>query len=216
MDLTDPVESNSYAISYRLLGSRPAALAAAQIASERVRRRFDEEGGLDVGTVAVENWLPMLVDFTVEQSVQPDVYGDLDDREVDQAGLREALRRRLVRASRIERVVGALVHLAGYRIAQVSSMLDMDEQRVRTAARVLAPPPGIDYRSLGDPRLIGESTAPRPPRVRRPSRSTLLVGALLLVLVVLALQCQGPRPTLVEDGASAGSPEPASSIHTIN
>lgn len=205
MVLTDPIESNSYSISYRLLGSRPAALAAAQVASERVRRRFDEEGGLDVTQIDAEHWLPMLVDFTVEQSVQPEIYGDLDGERIDQAGLRQALRRRLVRASRVERVCGALVHLAGYDTADVAQMLAMDDDRVRNAARVLSPPPGIDYRTLGDPELVG----PPPTDVRRslpiPRRSTIAVVVVIVALVILALQCHGPRPTLLDEGAAPGA-----------
>lgn len=201
MDLNDPIESNSYAISYRLLGSRPAAYAAAQMAAERVRRRFDEEGGLDVTQVDVEHWLPMLVDFTVEASVQPQIYGDLEERPVDQAGLRQALRRRLVRASRVERVVGALVHLAGYDITDVSQMLSMDVERVRTAARILAPPPGIDYRTLGDPQLIGDTPVAQTRSIPVPRRSTVIIAAMILAVVIMALQCQGPRPTLVDEGA---------------
>lgn len=213
MDMTDPIESNAYAISYRLLGSRPAALAAAQIAAEKVRRRFDEEGGLDVSTVDAQHWLPMLIDYTVERSVDPDVYGDPGERVVDHAGLRSALRRRLVRASRMDRVVGSLVHLAGYSIADVASMLDMEETRVRVAARVIAPPPGVDYRDLGDPRFVGPGTELSRARSRRPSRSTIIITMILAVVVTIAVRCQGPRPTLVDEGAA---PHASSIAHVIN
>lgn len=211
--MTDPIESNAYAISYRLLGSRPAALAAAQIAAERVRRRFDEEGGLDVDQVEPQHWMPMLVDYTVERSVEPDVYGDLGERDIDHAGLRSALRRRLVRASRVERVVGALVHLAGYEIVDVASMLDMDEARVRNAARVIAPPPGVDYRYLGDPQLVGDRAEDTTSSRRLPSRSTILMAVLVAVAVLIAVRCQGPRPSLVEQGSAVW---PSAVVRPIN
>lgn len=205
MDLSDPIESNSYAISYRLLGSRPAALAAAHIAAERVRQRFDEEGGLDVVQIDAKNWLPMLVDFTVEASVKPEMYGDGDVASIDSAGLREALRRRLVRANRMERVIGALVHLGGYGIDDVAAMLVMDPRRVEVASHVLSPPPGIDYRSLGDPRLVGAAPVAPQRRSIRPRRSTVIVATVLAILIVLAVQCQGPRPSLVDNGAAANT-----------
>lgn len=201
--MSDLIESNSYAVAYRLLGSRPAAQAAAGIASERVRQRFDSTGGLDATVVAPEIWLPMLIDFTVEASVDPDNYGEVNAPVDEFSGLREALRRRLVRASRLERVVGALVHLSGYRTSEVSDMLAMDEERVRTAARVLAPPPGIDYRELGDPELIGPLRRRVTRHVPIPYPSTIAVAVLLVILVLLATQCRGARPTLVEEGLRA-------------
>lgn len=199
--MNDPVESNSYAVAYRLLGVRQPALVVAATAADRLTHRLDTEGGLRIDDVPTEVWLPMLIDFTVEQSVRNDALQVSQRSDDEFAGLREALRRRLVRASRVERVVGALVHLCGYPVEQVAGMLRMDPQSVVSSARVLSPPPGIDYRDLGDPELIGRPSGHERNKVPVPYPSTIAVAAILLILILLATRCHGPRPALVEEGS---------------
>lgn len=196
------LESNSYAVAYRLLGVRGAALGVAAIAAERVRERFDSGGGLDVDAVRAEVWLPMLIDYTVDESVRSNVLAGTAETDDSSAGLREALRRRLVRASRGERVVGALVHLAGYPPAQVATMLRMDEAQVDRFSSILAPPPGIDYRLLGDPELIGSAPTHEPTMsFPLPYPSTIAVAVVILIIVLVATQCHGQRPSIVENGS---------------
>lgn len=205
--MTDPLESNAYAVAYRLLGSAAAAHAVANSAAARVRERFAAGGGLDPDVVASEVWLPMLIDFTIALTVRQEVAAALDGERDEFAGLREALRRRLVRASRQERVVSALVHLCGYSEQMVAGMLHSTEPAVRNAARILDPPPGIDYRDLGDPDLVGRPHAPADSRLPIPYPSTIAVAAVLLLLVIVATRCRGPRPTLVDEG-SLRAPNP--------
>src|SRR5699024_9509753 len=85
--LTDrALEANAYAISYRLLGDRPAAAAVAGIAAERLRQN---------GQASAPDWLCHLALYTLDQTVAPgvpDVPGVDEDRF---ASLRLALRRRL-------------------------------------------------------------------------------------------------------------------------
>lgn len=199
--MIDPLESNSYAVAYRLLGSQAGARSVASTAAQRVRNRFGAEQETDISSAPAEIWLPMLIDFTIDQSVRIDGNAHGDTRNDEFSGLREAMRRRLVRASRQERVISALVHLCGYPESAVASMLKMSPAAVRTASIILDPPPGIDYRKLGDPELIGQSGDLSNVRIRMPLPSTVLVAAILLVVVLFATRCTGPRPTLVDEGS---------------
>lgn len=210
--MTDPLESNSYAVAYRLLGSQAAAWAVASTAAQRVRSRFGADQEADISNAPVEVWLPMLIDFTIDQSVRIDGNAHGDTSHDEFLGLREAMRRRLVRASRQERVVSALVHLCGYPESTVASMLKMSPDAVRTASIILDPPPGIDYRKLGDPDLIGQSRDLSNVRVQMPLPSTVLVAAILLIVILFATRCTGPRPTLVDEG-SLGGPVQTHMVH---
>jgi hypothetical protein len=132
------------------------------------------------------------------------------------AGLRSALRRRLTRATPEERVAGALVHLAGYPPGLVAGVLGRSEHDTVALAGVLAPPPGIVYRDLGDPELTQAPSGTGPARpgrfARRPRWSTIVAIVLVITAVVLATQMTGPRPTLgppVEEGGAATFAPPA-------
>jgi len=189
-------ERNAYAIAFRLLGDRAAAAAVAGIAAERLRQS---------GHAGTGEWLRYLTLYTVEQTVGPGVppiHADADRY----ASMRAALRRRLARAQPDERVAGGLLHLAGYPEDFVANVLGRSPDEVRSLARVLAPPPGLAYRELGDPALTGAQVArPDSPRGWRPRWTTVAVGLLLVVLVVAATRMTGPRPTLgppVEEGSA--------------
>ncbi|MDQ2677370.1 MAG: hypothetical protein M3Y51_01400 [Actinomycetota bacterium] len=126
------------------------------------------------------------------------------------AGLRAALRRRLVNVTPDERVAGALVHLAGYPADFVAEVLGTTPQAALSAAAVLAPPPGVDYRELGEPALTG--TEPHrgnrrgSSRMRRPHWTTIAAVAVVAAAVIAATQVTGPRPTLgppLEEGGAA-------------
>lgn len=191
-----PLESNAYAVSYRLLGDRPAALAVAGIAAERLRQ---------LGDPLPTDWMAKLIEFTVTQTIGPSPIEHLNTEADEYWSIRTALRRRLEHAKTDERVVGALVHLSGYSIESVSSMTDIPVDEVQSLARVLAPPPGVHYRDLGDPELTGGPTSQRTPqgRFRRPHWTTIVVLVVLALLVLYATQVTGPRPSLVEEGGMA-------------
>ena len=65
------LETNAYAISYRLLGDRPAARAVAGISAERLRQ---------VGGMTRPDWMYLLVEFTLDQTVEPGVHGGAAQR----------------------------------------------------------------------------------------------------------------------------------------
>ncbi|MEI2637857.1 MAG: hypothetical protein V9F03_02485 [Microthrixaceae bacterium] len=202
--MSDPIVSNAYAVAFRLVGVESIAHDVALAASQRVRDRFQTGGGVDLDSVAIDMWLPMLIDYAVDESVRrtprPE---DIEEfRYPDQhSSMREALRRRLVRASRQERVIGALVHLSGYSIDDVAEMLKLDPPLVAMAAKVIAPPPGFDYRRLGDPQLIGTDHLAGRPTLRLPATSTIAAAIAILIVVLAATMCHGPRPSLVEEGS---------------
>lgn len=183
------LETNAYAISYRLLGDRPAARAVAGISAERLR---------GVGGMSRPDWIYLLVEYTLDQTVEPGVLA-VDPKDDDPyTGLRTALRRRLERAAPDERVAASLLHLAGYPVDFVASVIHRDPATTTRLAGILAPPPGVDYRDLGDPEL----TRRHPPRVesrrrrRRPNWTTLAAVAGVIAVVLAATQITGPRPTL--------------------
>lgn len=182
------VNANAYAIAYRLLGDRAAAQAAIGIALQRV----DAAGGLDR-----TDWLAVLASSTVEQSVGVAATG-IRPSEPDSAqeGLRSALRRRLASASNDERTAAALHHLAGYSIDQVAAFMGRTPADVARLAGVIAPPPGVSYRDLGDPILIGGSATDDPRRRVRVSVSTALTALVVIALAIGASRCVGPRPSL--------------------
>ena len=94
------LETNAYAISYRLLGDRPAARAVAGISAERLRQ---------VGGMTRPDWMYLLVEFTLDQTVEPGVLAVSPNDDDPYTGLRTALRRRLERAAPDERVAGSLI-----------------------------------------------------------------------------------------------------------
>ena len=205
-----PLEANAYAVTYRLLGDVAEARAAAGVATARL-----EHGAHDPN----RHWLYTLTDLAVAASVgvadgrsgAPDAdasggratghgaagHGATDD---PSAGLRAALRRRLVNATPDERVAGALVHLAGYPPEFVADVLATTPESAVRAAAVLAPPPGVDYRDLGDPSLTGSAPSRRSgrggSRMRRPHWTTIAAVAVVAAAVIAATQVTGPRPTL--------------------
>ncbi|CAN5532333.1 hypothetical protein BH10ACT3_BH10ACT3_06500 [soil metagenome] len=194
------LESNAYAVAYRLLGDRPAARAVAGIATQRLRQATDPDRS---GQPLPEDWLALLTTFTVEQTVGPAGLGIIDEASDPNASLRAALRRRLERATPEERVAGALVHLAGYPVDFVASVLGTTPEEARSLAGVLAPPPGVAYRDLGDPELTGGTAGhePRSRRRRRPHWTTIVAVIVLCLALFYATQVTGPRPTLVEEGS---------------
>ena len=194
------LEANAYAISYRLLGDRGAAAAVAGIAAERLRQDQLTDR---------PDWLCHLALFTLEQTGDPGalrVGADDTDR---YASIRAALRRRLARATPRERIAGSLVHLAGYPARFVGELLGCSEAEALEQARILAPPPGVAYRELGDPHLTHADGSPgpgaRPARRRRPHWVTVVVIVAVLASVIAATQLTGPRPTLgpPEEGSTA-------------
>ncbi len=151
------------------------------------------------------DWMARLIEFTIVQTVGPSPIEHLDPESDEHSSMRAALRRRLEHATTQERVVGALVHLAGYSIESVSEMTGIPTSEVQSLARVLSPPPGVHYRDLGDPELTGGPTrrSSRSPRFRRPHWTTIVVVIVLALLVLYATQVTGPRPSLVEEGGMA-------------
>ncbi|MEZ5310710.1 MAG: hypothetical protein R2735_09000 [Microthrixaceae bacterium] len=201
--MSDPIVSNAYAVAFRLVGVESIAHDVALAASQRVRDRFQTGGGVDLDSVAIDMWLPMLIDYAVDESVRrtprPE---DIEEfRYPDQhSSMREALRRRLVRASRQERVIGALVHLSGYSIDDVAEMLKLDPPS-GNGSQGDRPSPGFDYRRLGDPQLIGTDHLAGRPTLRLPATSTIAAAIAILIVVLAATMCHGPRPSLVEEGS---------------
>lgn len=199
-ELDRTLERNAYAIAYRLLGDRPAAGAVAGIAAERLRQS---------GRADAPDWLANLTLFAIDQAVGG-VVPAVEAGDDPHASLRAALRRRLARAEPDERIAGALVHLAGYPPDFVASVTGRSPDEVRRLAGVLAPPPGIAYRDLGDPELTGAPPQePAPPRRRRPHWTTVAVLVLIVALVVAATRMTGPRPTLGPPVEEGGAP-----VHT--
>lgn len=198
------LETNAYAISYRLLGDRPAGRAVAGIAAERLRQ---------VGGMSRPDWMYLLVEFTLNQTIEPGALAIAPNADDPYTGLRTALRRRLERAAPDERVAGALLHLGGYPIEFVASVVNRSIEQTVALAGVLAPPPGIDYRDLGDPELTRRTPvlATRGQR-RRPHWTTVVVTVLVLLALIVATQLTGPRPTLgpppTEGGLGVEAPAP--------
>jgi len=194
------LEINAYAVAYRLLGDRPAARAVSGIAAERVRQ---------AGGVTRPDWLYLLVEFTLDQTVGPGALVSSDPEGDEHSGLRVALRRRLERAAPDERVAGSLVHLAGYPVDFVADVVGRSPDETQQLAGLLAPPPGIAYRDLGDPELTGRVASERRDESRRrgPHWTTIAALALIIAAVIAATQITGPRPTLgpplEENGSSA-------------
>ncbi len=212
-----PYEANAYAVTYRLLGDAPAAHVAAQAAVAALHRAMERDGAALQG----RHWLYPLTDLAVAEAVASPaaLHGvdpsrsaaELATRDDPSAGLRAALRRRLINATPDERVAGALVHLAGYPVGFVAEVLGATPDDATAAAAVLAPPPGVDYRDLGDPALTGArptGTRRRSSRVRRPHWTTIAAVAIVVAAVVAATQVTGPRPTLgppLEEGGAAAT-----------
>ena len=202
------LHSNSYAVSYRLLGEADRASAVSTVAAQRVRQLPEDLS---------EQWLEQLTLFTVQQSLHPAPRSTGDQTPQSSAeesskrsdvnsSLREALRRRLDRATPEEQVAGSLVQLCAYPPEFVAGLMSISTEAVVALAAVIAPPPGVSYRDLGDPALTGSTRPAAPPRYRRRPHWSTVVALVLVVLAVLyATQFTGPRPTLREEGG-LGSP----------
>ena len=187
-DSAAALQTNAYAISYRLLGDRPAAQAVAGIAAQRL---------LHVGGMSRPDWMYLLVEFTLDQTLGAGALPGTPGADDPFASLRGALRRRLERASRDERVAACLIHLAGYPVDWSATVLGTEPGRAAELAGVLAPPPGVDYRDLGDPELTRRTPTVVTRRTRRRPHWTTVVALVVLALLVLAAtQVTGPRPTL--------------------
>jgi hypothetical protein len=198
-DADAALETNAYAISYRLLGDRPSARAVAGIAAERVRQ---------LGGLGRPDWLYLLVGSTLEQTVGPGAMVAQEDPDDPFASLRTALRRRLERATPDERVAGALLQLAGYPAEFVGTVVRTDAAGAVALAQVIAPPPGVDYRDLGDPELTRRSVTATngQRRRRRPHWTTIAAVSVVVAAILAATQITGPRPTLgpeIEEGMVA-------------
>ena len=198
-DTDNALEMNAYAIPYRLLGDRPAARAVSAIAAERLRQN---------GGMSRPDWLYLLVEFTLDQTVEPGVLAVRPNDDDPYTGLRTALRRRLERAAPDERVAGSLIHLAGYPVDMISGVVNRSPEQTVQLAGILAPPPGVDYRDLGDPELTRRTPVPMggAQSRRRPHWTTLIAVAMVVAVVLAATQITGPRPTLgppLDEGAAA-------------
>lgn len=198
-DADAALETNAYAISYRLLGDRPSARAVAGIAAERVRQ---------LGGMGRPDWLYLLVEYTLEQTVGPGAMSTHEDPDDPFAGLRTALRRRLERATPDERVAGSLLQLAGYPPDFVGGVVRTDAAGAAALAQVIAPPPGVEYRDLGDPELTRRDVASTGSgrRRRRPHWTTIAAITVVVAAILAATQITGPRPTLgpeIEEGMAA-------------
>lgn len=189
----DPFYANAYAISFRLLGDRALAGGVATEVADDLHRA----GGLGSPT-----WMRRLVTETVRRC------GDVDPG--DGSGIRAALRRRLASASTDECVAGSLVHLAGYPVDFVAEVIGTDAPTAASLAGVIAPPPEVDYRELGDPALlhggrsVGQSTRARFPR---PHWTTVVAVTAVLAFILAATQCHGERPVLGDPIEGAASTE---------
>lgn len=161
------------------------------------------------------DWMAKLVDFTITQTIGPSPIEHIDPEADEHWSMRTALRRRLEHATTDERVVGALIHLSGYPVESVAEMTGIPVDRVQSLARVLAPPPGVHYRDLGDPQLTGGPTRAAAPRIRWPHWTTIVVVVVFALLVLYATQVTGPRPTLVDEGGLAvnGVATPTTFVH---
>lgn len=206
-DPDQSIEPNAYAVAFRLLGDRPSAAAVAGIAAEQLRQS---------GHRSSPDWLAHLTHYTVTQAVAPGTIALPEAPDDEHAGLRAALRRRLANATPTERVAASLVHLAGYPVDFVAGVLGRTEDDTRALAGVLAPPPGVAYRVLGDPELTRVRTvqplASGRARRWRPSWTTVVMLVVLAVLVLAATQITGPRPTLGPPiSQPAGSEAPVAS-----
>ncbi|MFN7150408.1 MAG: hypothetical protein ACK4V6_13125 [Microthrixaceae bacterium] len=198
-DADAALETNAYAISYRLLGDRPSARAVAGIAAERVRQ---------LGGMGRPDWLYLLVEYTLEKTVGPGAMSTHEDPADPFAGLRTALRRRLERATPDERVAGSLLQLAGYPPDFVAGVVRTDAAGATALAQVIAPPPGVEYRDLGDPELTRRDVAAPLDgrRRRRPHWTTIAAISVVVAAILAATQITGPRPTLgpeIEEGMAA-------------
>ena len=197
------LQSNSYAVSYRLLGDSDLAAAVSTVAAQRVRQLPEELS---------ESWLVQLTLFTVQQALHPTaliapeepagaVSSENAKTQDVNVSLREALRRRLDRATPEEQVAGSLIQLCAYPPEFVAGLMGTSPEAVTALAAVIAPPPGVSYRDLGDPALTGSTRPAAPPRYRRRPHWSTIVALLLVVIAVLyATQVTGPRPTLREEG----------------
>lgn len=158
----------------------------------------------------------LLVEFTLVQTIEPGSLAVEANPDDPFSGLRTALRRRLERASPDERVAGSLVHLAGYPLEFVATVVNRSPDQVASLAGVLAPPPGLDYRDLGDPELTRRAPGPAENgHGRRPHWTTVVAAALLVLAVLVATQMTGQRPTLESNTGEGGlgTPAPASTSH---
>jgi hypothetical protein len=153
------------------------------------------------------DWLYLLVEYTLEQTVGPGAMSAHENPDDPFAGLRTALRRRLERATSDERVAGSLLQLAGYPADFVAGVVHTDPASAAALAQVVAPPPGVEYRDLGDPELTRRDVTPlKGRRRRRPHWTTIAAITAVVTAILAATQITGPRPTLgpeVEEGMAA-------------
>ncbi|MEX0767308.1 MAG: hypothetical protein WD029_02435 [Microthrixaceae bacterium] len=198
-----PLQANSYAVSYRLLGDAVSASAVSEVAVRRVRQLPAE---------LADQWLEQLILFTVQQALQPttlpvqsevpagSTLAEKTKSDVN-ASLREALRRRLDRATPEEQIAAGLIQLCAYPADFVAELMGISSEAALALAAVIAPPPGVSYRDLGDPARTGSSRPAAPSRFRRKPHWTTFIALHLVVIAVLyATQVTGPRPSLTNEG----------------
>lgn len=177
------MRANGYAIAFRLLGERDAANTAVDAAIERA--------GAD-GSLEDPAWMCGLAAATVTTSLAAPAV----EPPPPEDGLRTELRRRLGAATTDERIASSLHHLAGYPLDAVAAFMQRPVPDAELLAHALDPAPGVGYRELGDPDLLGRRVG-RPTRsVPHPSRSTVLSLVVVLLLALGASRCVGSRPTL--------------------
>lgn len=177
------MRANAYAIAFRLLGERDAANTAVDAAIDRARTD---------GSLGDPAWMCALAAAAVAASLAAPA---VEPPPPDDA-LRTELRRRLGAATTDERIASSLRHLAGYPLDAVAAFMQRPVPDTELLAHALDPAPGVGYRELGDPDLVGRRVE-RPPRsVPHPSRSTVLSLVIVLVLALGASRCVGARPTL--------------------
>ena len=201
LDDHNAIEPNAYAIAFRMIGNPERSAVVSWETANFVS---------SIGGLANPFWLAETAAEAVRLSLlrPPADSGDVQ--------LRDSIRRRLAAAAPEELAASSLFHLAGYPIEDVATALSVDVTSARRYAQLLSPPPGVTYKHLGDPALIGEdevepepvvdagTMADRKARRTRWVRSTALLLAGAVAVAVGAALSVGDRPTL-ESGATTAS-----------
>lgn len=115
------------------------------------------------GTASPIAWLAFValrsVEYALHQPMQPHPESGNTDA-VDSAqqvmSLRSAVRRRLENSTAEEQIAGSLVHLSGYPVEFAARAMNVSEDQLLDWSNVLAPPPNMSYRQLGDPEKTHE------------------------------------------------------------
>lgn len=110
--------------------------------------------------------------------------------------LRSAVRRRLENSTAEERIAGALVHLSGYPVEFAARAMNVSQDQLLEWSNVLAPPPNMSYRQLGDPDKTHEDQFfdARQPWWRR-HMFTIAVAIVVLIAAFWMTRLSGERPS---------------------